>query len=262
MAFQNESLDLDYNDICPICRRLLYRPTSATVCGHAACHACLLTWMATSNPEPRPLDATFRISSEPEIDDIPVGCPVCRTETTVALDEARSSQLESTYPILYNDRATEDTETEQFMIIQFGNTHKNVPPSISPVSGIPRTHHWNFFLKSSHTDLIESVDLILHETFQARRFVTLRKPPFTKSSLGWGYFRIAVFITLREGWEWESPDAMNSSSRDRGRKDRLPMGWVLEFGGLGSQSLAIAPIRRSDAGDEALTSLRHLFSTD
>lgn len=262
MAVQNESPELDYDDICPICRQLLYRPTRATVCGHAACHACLLTWIATSKPEPQPLDASFRISSNPEIDDISIGCPLCRTETQVALDEARSSSLESKYPVTYKERATEDAETEQLMVMQLGNTHKNVPPSISPYSGMTRTHYWNFFLKSSHADLIESVDLILHETFRNHRFVTLRKPPFTKSSLGWGYFRIAAFVTLREGWEWDSPDAMNSASRDGGCKDRLPVDWVLEFGGNGSQSLAIVPIRRSGKGDETLMSLCHLFGTD
>lgn len=262
MTIQNAEVDLDYNDVCPICRQLLYRPTKTTVCGHAACLACILTWIATSKPEPRPLDASFRISFETEIDDICLGCPVCRTETTVAIDEAQASLLESAYPNLYNERAIEDRDAEQLMIIQFGNIHKNVPPSISPYTGIPRTHHWNFFLKSSHTHLIHSVDLILHETFQNRRFVTLREPPFTKSSLGWGYFRIAAFITLREGWEWDSPDAVNSSSKDRGCKDRLPVEWMLEFGGVGSQSLAIVPIRRSDAGDETLVSLCQLFSTD
>lgn len=261
MASPDENPDCDYDDICPICRQLLYRPTTTTACGHAACYACLLTWIATSKPEPQPLDASFCISSEPEIDGISLGCPVCRTETTVSVDETRSSQLESTYPTQYQERATQGTETDQLMIIQLGNTHKNVPPSISPYSGMTRTHHWTFFLKSSHTDLIDSVDLILHETFRNHRFVTLRKPPFTKSSLGWGYFRFAAFVTLRDGWEWESPDAMNSSSRTRGRKDRLPVEWTLEFGGGGSQSLAIVPIRRADTMDETLTSLRHLFIT-
>ncbi|KAI7773139.1 hypothetical protein LA080_011749 [Diaporthe eres] len=196
-----------------------------------------------------PLDGSFRISSEPDIDGISFGCPVCRTETTVALDEARSSRLESTYTILYQQRAMQDTETDQLMIIQLGNTHKNVPPSISPYSGMTRTHHWTFFLKSSHTDLIDSVDLILHETFRNHRFVTLREPPFTKSSLG-------------HGWEWVSPDAMNSASTARGRKDRLPVEWILEFSGGGSQSLTTVPIQRSDEADEILTSLCRLFATD
>ncbi|KAG6364810.1 hypothetical protein INS49_006414 [Diaporthe citri] len=262
MSTANEIVECDDNDLCPICRQLLYHPATTTACGHAACHTCLLTWIATSKSEPQPLDGSFRISSEPEIDGISFGCPLCRTETTVVLDEARSSQLESTYPILYQERAMQNTETDQLMIIQLGNTHKNVPPSISPYSGMTRTHHWTFFLKSSHTDLIDSVDLILHETFRNHRFVTLREPPFTKSSLGWGYFRFTAYITLHDGWEWVSPDAMNSASRPRGRKNRLPVEWILEFGGSGSQSLTTVPIRRSDALDETLTSLRRLFATD
>lgn len=262
MATECDIMECDENDICPICRQLLYRPATTIACGHAACNTCLLTWIATSESEPQPLNASFQISSEPDIDGISLGCPVCRTETTIALDEARSSQLQSTYPVLYEERAVEDSETDQLMIIQLGNTHKRVPPSISPYSGRVRTHHWNFFLKSSHTDLIESVDLILHETFQNRRFVTLREPPFTKSALGWGYFRFTAFITLREGWEWVSPDALNSSSKMRGRKDRLPVEWTLEFRGSGGQSLATASIRRCDTTDETLISLRRLFDTD
>lgn len=262
MASADETVGCDDNDICPICRQLLYRPATTTACRHAACHACLLTWIATSRPEPQLLGAYFRVSSEPEIDGTSFGCPICRTETTISLDKARNSQLESTYPLLYQERATPDDEANQIMIIQLGNTHRKVPPSISPYSGMMRTHHWTFFLKSSHTDLIDSVDLILHESFRNHRFVTLRKPPFTKSSLGWGYFRFTAFITLRDGWEWESPDAMNSESRTRGRKDRLPVEWTLEFGGSGSQSLATAPIRRSDTEDDTLTSLCHLFATD
>lgn len=262
MASADEILDFDIEDICPICRQLLHRPATTTACGHVACYACLLTWIATSKSEPQPLSASFRISPEPEIDTISLGCPVCRTETTIALDETRRSQLESKYTRLCQGRDMEDTETDQLMVIQLGNTHKNVPPSISPYSGMTRTHHWTFFLKSSHTDLIESVDLILHETFRNHRFVTLRKPPFTKSSLGWGYFRFTAFITLRDGWEWVSPDAMNSASRDRGCKDRLPIEWTLEFGGKGGQSLATTLIRRSDTQDETLGSLRRLFTTD
>lgn len=261
MASADETTCCD-DDICPICRQLLYRPAISNACGHAACHSCLLTWIAASKPESQPLDSSIRISSEPDVDGISIACPVCRTETTIAPDGARSSRLESTYPVLYQERAIQDTETEQLMIIQLGNTHKNVPPSISPYSGMTRTHHWTFFLKSSHTDLIDSVDLILHETFRDHRFITLREPPFTKSSLGWGYFRFTAFITLRDGWEWVSPDAINSTSRTRGRKDRLPVEWTLDFAGNGGQSLAPAPIRKTDTTDETLTSLRRLFTTD
>jgi hypothetical protein len=268
MDLQHKDSELGYNDsdMCPICRQLLYRPTRATACGHAACHACLVAWVATSSAEPQPLDATFRISTspEPEINGISIGCPVCRTETTTALDEPWSSQLESMYPALHSERATGYTDTEKLMVIQVGNTHKNVPPSISPFSGIPRTHYWSFFLKTSHPDLIESVDLVLHESFRNHRLVTLRKPPFTKSSLGWGYFRIGAFITLRQGWEWASPDAVRSSSKGMGPNDRLEVGWQLDFGGIGKQSLAVETIRRcrSDAGDETLASLCHLFAID
>jgi hypothetical protein len=252
-------MDCNDNDLCPICKELLFHPTSANVCGHATCRACLLMWIATSKPDPRPLDPSFRISSEPKTDDISLACPLCRRETTFSPDDSRSSQLELTYSTLYQQRAIEDAETDRFMTIQLGNTHKRTPPSISPYTGVARTHHWTFFLNSSHTHLIDSVDLILHESFNNHRFVTLRKPPFTKSSLGWGWFRFTTFVTLRDGWEWESPTAMNSMSKARGRRDRLPVPCALDFKDRGSQSLAVLPFRRIETMDEILMSLRHLF---
>lgn len=253
-------MDCDYNDICPICRQLLHHPASAIVCGHAACHVCLLTWIATSKTEPQPLNTSFRIACELNVDCMSLACPICRTETTFSIDATRSSQLELTYPVMYQERAMQNTETES-MTIQLGNTHKKVPPSISPFSGMMRHHCWTFFLNSSHADLIDSVDLILHDSFRNHRFITLRKPPFTKSSLGWGYFRIAAFITLHDGWEWESSDAVNSQSKSKGRKDRLPVEWTLDFSGCGSQSLATIAIRRLDTMDEILMSLCRLFTT-
>ncbi|KAF3769805.1 hypothetical protein M406DRAFT_354143 [Cryphonectria parasitica EP155] len=125
------------------------------------------------------------------------------------------------------------------MVIQIGNKHKTVPPTISPLSGM-------------------SVDIILHGTFRNARFVTLRKPPFTKSSLGWGYFELTAFITLREGWEWVSSDAISSTSKGD-RRDRLAMKWMLDFDRHGSQSLMMEQFRRRDSWDDIVESLQNLF---
>lgn len=144
------------------------------------------------------------------------------------------------------------------MTIQLGNTHKNVPPSISPYSGMIRTNHWEFFLTPSRPGIIESVDLLLHSSFKNHRFVTLRRPPFTKASLGWGYFRFTVFITLRRGWEWVSPDAVNAESRTRGPRDRLPLDWLLQFDG-GSQGVIAEQFRELHNTDAILPALAALF---
>lgn len=256
MASADDTVGCDDNDICPICRQLLYRPAKYTACRHEACSACLSTWLAVSGPEPRLLDASFRLSTEPGLDAISFGCPVCRTATTIAIDEARSSQLESRYPTMYQERAMQDDEPNQVMIIQLGNTHREVPPS----PGMARTHHWTFFLNSSHTDLIDSVDTISAGASSNYYFISLRGPPFTRSFLRSSPSYFTAFITLRDGWEWESPDAINSASRARGSKDRLLMEWCPKWGG--GQLLALAPIRRSDPADDTLTSLRHLFATN
>ena len=143
-----------------------------------------------------------------------------------------------------------------------GNTHKSVPPSISPLSGMIRTHRWTFFLTASRSEIIESVNLILHESFKNHRLVTLREPPFTKSSLGWGWFRFTSYITLCEGWEWISPDAVNSLSKERGPKNRLPVNWTLDFQGGGGQSIMTAEFRKLDGIDSILPALAALFSSD
>lgn len=246
------------DDSCPICHQLLENPAS-TDCGHTACLVCLLTWIAASKSEPQSLSTSFQISAQLQIDGLWFTCPLCRTETTASLDDARRTQLQERGK---QGHINHTADVLQHMTIQLGNTHKNVPPSISPLSGMIRTHRWAFFLAASQPDIIESVDLLLHESFRNHRFVTLRKPPFTKASLGWGYFRFTFFITLRDGWEWVSPDAVNTLSKNRGPKDRLPVDWSLSFDGGGSQLIMSEQFRKIENMDTILPALSSLFGEE
>lgn len=141
------------------------------------------------------------------------------------------------------------------MTIQLGNMHKNVPPTVSPYTGDIRTHRCAFFLITSRSDIIESVDLLLHSHYRDHRFVTLQSLPFTKAFLTVDYFPFTTFITLRDGWEWVSHNAINRSLKHRGPKDRLPVDLMLDIDGGGSQRVMSAQFRKIDGVDSILEAL-------
>lgn len=80
-----------------------------------------------------------------------------------------------------------------------------------------------------------------------------------KASQVSGLFHLKVFITLRDGWEWVTPYAVNSLSKKRGPKDRLPVEWPLDFGGCGSQMILSEQFRKIDDVDAILPALPSLF---
>lgn len=88
-------IDMEYNDdSCIICHYLLDNPAS-TACGHTACLTCLLQWIAASMAEPQPLSTQyFRMPTDVQIDGLWFTCPLCRTETTAALNDKRRAQLQ------------------------------------------------------------------------------------------------------------------------------------------------------------------------
>lgn len=261
------------DDECPICHQFLHNPAS-TDCGHPACNDCLLIWAATSEGSAQPLAAeTFdKVVSSTKlcIDGLVFTCPYCRTEKTKAtIDASRQLALQAKYQTTPRESPRRESETQDYehdtartMALMVGNRHQNVPPSISPYSGKIRTHRWTFFVSVSHPELVESVDVILHDSFCGRRFITMRQPPFTTSQLGWGYFPMAAFVTLRDdcGWEWQDTAAVNRSQTGKGTKDRLLVYWMLDFVGNGSQKIMSLGLRRVEDADEILASLEGLFT--
>ncbi|KAL8845766.1 MAG: hypothetical protein Q9198_011354, partial [Flavoplaca austrocitrina] len=150
-----------------------------------------------------------------------------------------------------SDTRPQDEYATQSMVLMTGNSYRKVPPSISPYTGMTRTHEWTFFVQSSRQDLIEQVDVILHPTFRQDRLVVLKEPPFTTTHLGWGYFTIFAGITLKEGWEWVDEERVVDSDASKGRlRDRLPVEWLLDFGGNGGQRNRLVKFRKVERNQE------------
>lgn len=247
---------IDDDDDCVICYQTLYRPAK-TECGHSACESCMLHWALMAmdvKPEDQQLSVTL------SVDGMKFKCPTCRTYTFATFDAKRDELLHAKYPEDYASRLAElgsshtgpeDEYATQTMVLMTGNSHRKVPPSISPYTGMTRTHEWTFFVQSSRQNLIEQVDVILHPTFRQDRLVVLKEPPFATTHLGWGYFTIFAGITLKEGYEWVDEERAVDSDAPKGRvRDRLPVDWVLDFGGSGSQRNRLVKFKKVETKQE------------
>lgn len=105
---------------------------------------------------------------------------------------------------------------------------------------------------SDRPELIESIDLVLPSSFAPQGMLpattTSLTMPFEQSSWTVGSETIESLplqfvITLHAGWEWSSPQAVNSTSGSRGRRDRMAFTSTLDFG-TGFQSLRAEDIRK------------------
>ena len=230
----------DDDDDCVICYQTLYRPVR-TNCKHAACESCMLHWALTAldNPKAEELPSNFGFS----VEGIGFKCPTCRTYTEARYNKELDDKLRIKYPNEYAARHAEEAQfildtddSSEKMMIMFGNSHRKVPPTISPHSGRVREHEWTFFVKTSKQDLIEFVHVVLHPSYREERLVTLSEAPFSCTRLSWGFFLIFAGIQLKEGYEWvDEPRAVDSDAENGRVRNRLPIEWLLEFGGNGRQ---------------------------
>ena len=211
----------------------------------------MLHWALTAMSV-NPADQALSMSLS--VDGLKFKCPTCRTYTSARFDAGRDETLRTRYPEEYEEREAEAATTAaeaqagddgvHTMTLMTGNSHRKVPPSISPHTGMARTHEFTFFIQSSRPDLIDTVEVILHPTFRENRLVTLREPPFTTTHLAWGYFIVYAGVTLKRGWEWVGEERAVDSNKEGGRcGDRLPMEWGLDFGGAGSQKSRLVKYR-------------------
>lgn len=238
----------DADDDCVICYATLYRPVK-TECRHRACEGCMLHWALAA------MDGCAEHAELPSnltVDGINFRCPTCRTYTTATFDAELNGKLQTRYPEEYATRAAEQQEPEdnqedeyatRTMLVMLGNSHRKVEPTISPYTGRMRHHEWTFFLKSSQSELIEQVQVILHPTYREDRRAVLREPPFSLTHKAWGYFNILAGVQLKEGYEWVDEERAVASVRD-GIKDSLPLGWLLDFRGNGSQTNRLIKFRK------------------
>lgn len=97
--------------------------------------------------------------------DLEANCPMCRTRTTAAPDNALARQLEHKYPVTYAERRAEEEEDRgsrigrdgfEGVMILIGNKHRLIR---NP--GDDNEHDWTFFVRTSRPDLIKEVHIHL-----------------------------------------------------------------------------------------------------
>ena len=231
-----EEEDVDEDDLCPICRLLLYDPV-ITACRHTLCKSCMAQWADCSLSAPMTI---VHVDEQASDFDAATGlearCPMCRTQTSATLDNARSSTLGSKYPQTYAERRAEETDNNddttardsiQTITVYIGNRHELVEPSADRNANM---HQWTFFVRPSRTDIIEEVQIFLHPTFRPSHIIRSR-PPYSIQRLGWGTFNITAGVILKAGYSWVSTDAENSP--DGAANGMLRLEWMLDFTAFG-----------------------------
>ena len=224
------------DDLCPVCQLLLYQPVT-THCNHTLCEFCMATWADVSvTAQMQIVDVDEEVVPFNPVSGLEARCPMCRTQTTAALDHARALNLTKKYPYTYTERKDEEDASRasgeggeiQTLTLSIGNRHHLVPNESA------NTHEWTFFVRPSRTDIIEEVHIHLHPTFRPSRIIRTR-PPYEIRRLGWGFFTVVAYVILKAGYNWVSEDAENSP--DGAEKGMLGLEWVLDFdrfGGRGS----------------------------
>jgi hypothetical protein len=241
------------DDLCPICHLLLYNPLT-TSCNHTLCAFCLNMWADVSVT--RHMTSVGLDEDTPEVllpNEIESSCPMCRASSTAGPNQLRENELKQKYPRTYAERQAEaqseeangSAESVETLTLYVGNTHRLV--RIESDEEMHNKHEWNFFVRPSRTDLIEEVQIFLHPTFQNPRLVR-QYPPYEVRRLGWGYFTIFANVVLKAGYHWLSSDAEDSS--DGAEKGLLPLEWLLDFHGQGSQKRCRLKVRREKEGQD------------
>lgn len=103
-------------------------------------------------------------------------CPMCRTRTTAASDDALARQLEQKYPTTYAERRAEDEVDRGSRVgdggvegvqILIGNKHRLVRGSEDD-----NQHDWTFFVRTSRPDIVKEVrvDLVSASASSREKF--------------------------------------------------------------------------------------------
>ena len=244
------------DDLCPICHLLIYSPVT-TSCNHTLCSFCLNTWADVSVT--RHMIAVGLDEDTPEVllpNEIESSCPMCRTSSTAGPNREREEELQHKYPQSYAQRRLEAQSDEaqgsvETLTLYIGNTHRLIrqsPTSSEDEGRLYNKHEWLFFIRPSRTDLIEEIQIFLHPTFQNSRIIKLY-PPYEIRRLGWGYFTIEANVVLKAGYRWVSSEADTSS--DGVERGSLPLSWMLDFEGGGSQKRCrLKVVREKEGVDE------------
>ncbi|KAH8199024.1 hypothetical protein TruAng_006810 [Truncatella angustata] len=249
--------DVGEDDLCPVCRLLLYKPVTTT-CNHTLCNYCMAQWASVSLAAPMTIvDVDEQPAEFDAVSELQARCPMCRTMTTAAPNPVLAQTLKEKYPITSHERAAEAQaegdglggDSIQTVTVYIGNRHD----WIAPKPDSPRNQHeWTFFVRPSRTDIIEEVHIFLHPTFR-QNHVVKQRPPYQISRLGWGVFTITASVVLKAGYSWVSDDAQDSP--DGAAKGVLPLEWMLDFDGFdGKGSMGRCRLKvKNDRGWEGIS---------
>lgn len=160
---RNETEQIDADDHCPICHLLLYRPV-VTQCNHAMCESCMAHWADVSvTSQMKIVDVDEEPSEFNRVSGVEAKCPMCRTATSASLNEARSEQLRTKYPSVWEERKAEEegdltrnAAEIQTITVYIGNRHALVRDAEDA-----NVHEWTFFVRPSRTDIIEEIQILL-----------------------------------------------------------------------------------------------------
>jgi hypothetical protein len=142
-----------------------------------------------------------------------------------------------------SEEAEGNIDPAETLTLYFGNTHS----LIRVEEDGHNKHEWLFFIRPSHASLIEEVQIFLHPTFRNPKII-LQYAPYEIRRLGWGYFTIYANVILKAGYRWLSPDAVDAP--DGGERGSLPLEWMLDFDGQGSQRRCRLKVVKEKEGQE------------
>ena len=157
---------IEDDDLCPVCRLLLYRPVTTT-CRHTLCESCMAHWADVSvSSQMTIVNVNEQATDFDAVSELEARCPMCRTQTNASLNNALIASLKDKYPTAYAERENEENRPNgqqnggkeiQTLTLYIGNSHKLTEPS----PGSSNMHDWTFFVRPSRTEIIEEVQIVL-----------------------------------------------------------------------------------------------------
>ncbi|KAH6647337.1 hypothetical protein BKA67DRAFT_694415 [Truncatella angustata] len=173
----------EQDDICPICRELLFQPVTSSCqpVPHTACYRCIMTWVPHTSTSAGV--AHYR-------------CPYCRSETFCSVDYYRQRTLRHKYPQSSSAKESEylrGLQVAPFFLL-FGDT-----PS--------HQHRLGCYLLCSLPSVTSAVHFQPWSRVQLGQVITRREYPYQVLVAEQKVSDMEISIQLTEGWEWDTPTA-------------------------------------------------------
>lgn len=201
---------------CAICFELLLDPLRLP-CRHAFCRGCLVGAFRRSR----------HTAAGPEL-----RCPLCRAQlpagfdpTVVVGEPGLVRILRQAFPQDYARREAQQADVASTRLqLRIGNRHEIVAnPQRTKNGKHLNSHCWTMFVEQGDgpssglgewAKAIESVKFKITPYFPSDP--VLRKPPFTATRNGWGYFDVQVTVTFKAELQTEPLDVEHELCFDEG----------------------------------------------